>query len=102
MPAKNTTKTPADKIQKAVKRYLEGEQVIALAKEYKVSRPGFYLWIKKYKEDMIEEAKHKNMSAPSLDKAEKVNLVVENNAMKGEIQRLKQKLFELMLSTDKL
>ena len=91
-----------EKIERAVERYLNGEPASTLAKEHRISRPGFYLWIKKYKEARINEAKRSNMTAASVDKAEKVDLAIENTALKSEIQKLKQKLFELMLSTDRL
>lgn len=99
---RNVTKTPEDRVKSAVKRYLAGEQVQALAKEYKVSRPGFYLWINKYKEDLVAQAKRAGMSAESIEKSDKVNLAIENQAMKAEIARLKQKLFELMDAAGKL
>ncbi len=102
MPTKNSTKTPQHIIEKAVNRYLQGESAGTLAKEYKISRPGFYLWVNKYKEQLVEAAKRANVSAPNIDKAQKVDLVVENSALRGEVDRLKQKLFELMLKTNNL
>lgn len=96
------TKTPQDKIKQAVKRYLAGEPAAELAKEYKVSRPGFYLWIKKHKEELVELAKRSNMSAESIDKSDKINTAIENQALKAEVVRLKQKLFELMDAAGKL
>lgn len=97
------TKTPEHKIKEAVKRYLAREgSVEELAKEYKVSRPGFYLWIKRYKEDLVAQAKRAGMSAESIEASDKVNLAIENQAMKVEITRLKQKLFELMDKADML
>lgn len=99
---KQKTKTPEDKIEQAVKRYLAGEPASTLAKEHKISRPGFYLWINKYKEQQVASAKRSNMSAGSIDKSQKVEMAIENNALKAEVKDLKQKLFELMLSTGRL
>jgi hypothetical protein len=56
MPAKNHTKHPQHVIDAAVKRHLDGESAAILAKYYGMSRPGFYLWVKKYKTARLEEA----------------------------------------------
>lgn len=102
MPLKNTTKTPQDKIERAVKRYLQGEPASTLAKEMGVSRPGFYAWINKYKEQQVEQARRSNMSAGTIDKHEKIDLTIENVDLKKQVMELKQKLFEMMLKTGQL
>ena len=103
MPLKNRTKTPPDRIERAVKRYLQGnESAVALAKEFNVSRPGFYAWINKYKAMMVEQARTANMSAGTIDKFQKVDLTIENQDLKKQVMELKQKLFELMLKTGQL
>lgn len=102
MPLKNTTKAPQDKIERAVKRYLQGEPASTLAKEMGVSRPGFYAWINKYKEQQVEQARRSNMSAGTIDKHEKIDLTIENVDLKKQVMELKQKLFEMMLKTGQL
>lgn len=102
MPLKNMTKTPQDKIERAVNRYLQGEPASTLAKEYKVSRPGFYAWINKYKAAQIERSRKANMSAGTIDKHEKVDLAIENVDLKKQVMELRQKLFDLMLETKRL
>jgi transposase-like protein len=103
VPLKNMTKTPPDRIEKAVKRYLQGnESASALAKEFNVSRPGFYAWINKYKAAMVEQARKSNMSAGTIDKFQKVDLTIENQDLKKQVMELKEKLFNLMLDTNRL
>lgn len=102
MPLKNMTKTPTDKIERAVNRYLKGEPASSLAKEMGVSRPGFYAWINKYKAAQIERAKNANLSATTIDKHQKVDLVIENQELKKQLMDYKQKLFDLMLKTNQL
>lgn len=102
MPLKNMTKTPQDRIERAVKRYLQGEPASSLAKEFKVSRPGFYAWINKYKALMVEQARTSNMSAGTIDKFQKVDLTIENQDLKKQVMELKEKLFNLMLDTNRL
>lgn len=102
MPLKNTTKAPSDKIERAVKRYLQGEPASSLAKEMGVSRPGFYNWIKRYKELQVEQARRNNMAAGTIDKHEKIDLTIENVDLKKQVMELKQKLFEMMLKTGQL
>lgn len=99
---KQKSKTPEAKIERAVERYLAGEPASELAKEHRMSRQGFYLWVKNYKEAQISKAKYANMTAGSIDKSQKVDLAIENTALKAEVERLKQKLFEIMLATDRL
>ena len=91
-------RTPEDKIKEAVERYLAGEPAAGLAKEYLVSRPGFYLWIKKYKEARINEAMRSNMTAPNIEKAEKRDLSIENRALKREIAKWKKEYCDLLIS----
>lgn len=102
MPAKNVTKVSHEKIEEAVKRYLAGESAAVLAKYYKISRPGFYLWIKKVQAEMLDKAKHANMTPASLEKSDRVTMRVEIGALKAENERLKRKLFEMMIETGKL
>ena len=89
-------------IEAFVKRYLQGESVVALAKEAHISRPGFYLWIDKYKDTVIEVAKRANMSAPDIEQSKAVDLKIENRALKEERDMLKRKLFDLMLETGRI
>lgn len=99
---KQKSKTPEAKIERAVERYLAGEPASSLAKEHRMSRQGFYLWIRAYKDARVNKAKYANMTAESIDKSQKVDLAIENAALKAEVTRLKQKLFEMMLSSDRL
>lgn len=99
---KHKSKTEETKIERAVERYLAGEAASTLAKEHRVSRQGFYLWVKRHKDARINKAKYANMTAENIDKSQKVDMAIENSALKAENDRLKQKLFELMLSTDRL
>lgn len=102
MPLKNMTKTPQEKIERAVKRYLQGEPATKVAKDMGISRPGFYAWINKYKAEQIKQARDANLSADTIDKFAKVDLTIENQELKKQVMKLKQQLFELMLKTDQL
>jgi len=53
---KNNMKSPEEK-EKIVKRYLNGESIIKLSKEYNLDRKRIYIWIKKYEKSGIEGLK---------------------------------------------
>lgn len=94
MPRKNHTKVPQKAIDKAVARYLGGESVIALAKEYKISRAMFYLWAKKYKRNVLEQAARKDIVSPPADKRA---LSTQIQLLRLENARLGNKVVALML-----
>lgn len=106
---RNRPKYPQHVIDALVKRYNDGEQVAALAKEYKVSRPGAYLWIHKAKRKVLENARirenRESIRSKGLDpdKVEKAKshqvLVAENRALLDENKRLKTKLVEYMIKS---
>lgn len=91
-----------DAIEKAVKRYMAGEQVTALAKEFKVSVPGLYLWIKKAKEQAAEHAKYDGMGTGAKAQDQVLKDRMSLAALRAENEKLKKALFNLMLETGKL
>jgi transposase len=97
MPAKNVTKRPQHVIDKAVKRHLEGESGVALAKEHKVSPAGFYLWVKKYKEALLEKSKRNDMSPQDAETADKRALIAEIQALKLENRKLRELAMNALL-----
>ena len=97
MPTKNSTSRPQHVIDEAVKRYMAGEPVTTLSKYYKISRPGFYLWVKKYKEDLLEKSKTAGMSPKDAEQADKRVLLIELEQARQENRKLRDKVVALML-----
>jgi Transposase len=98
MPAKPKSKRPDRhdpvEIKQAVARYKAGEAVAELAGEYKVSRPGFYAWIKRYGGQQPSKLSFSDMGGFTSP------ITIEE--LRAENLKLKQKLFELMLATGRL
>ena len=99
MPAKNKTSRPQHEIERFVKRFLAGEQAVTVAKEARISKAGFYLWVKKYKDAMLDRSKRVGMSSQSMDTA---NLRFENERLNKEVKRLKELLFNQMIKHGEL
>jgi transposase-like protein len=100
MPIKDQTKTPAKAIARFIKRHLEGgESVTALAKEFKVSRAGAYLWLRRHRDEAIIQSMQRGLSAKSKDKAEKMTLRAENQALKKENAKLRSMVMSLLIKT---
>lgn len=80
----------------AVKRYSQGEPVVALAKQYKVSVPAIYQWIAQAKKDQTELVRRARMSPETvkLDKNINLDLLVKEQAQ--TIAALKARLLDLM------
>jgi transposase len=97
MPAKNATKRPQHVIDEAVKRFMAGESAHVLAKYYKVSRPGLYNWVHKYKLESLANAERKDMSPDQLKQIDRQQLVAENMALKEENSKLRHKVVALMI-----
>jgi predicted DNA-binding protein YlxM (UPF0122 family) len=101
MPRKHIGR-PQHVIDEAFKRYLSGERAVALAKEYKISKPGIYLWIQKGKKMMIENAKRADMSQSDKEAADMLRLRGELDEEKRINARLKNKLIDLMVRAGEL
>ena len=99
MPAKNVTRHPQNIIDVAVKRHLNGESVAVLAKYYGMSRPGFYLWVKKFKDQVITNSMRADMSLQGQELADVGDLKLQVQAERAENLRLKRLCCELMLKT---
>jgi transposase len=98
MPIKNATKRPQHVIDEAVKRHVDnGEQAAVLAKLYKVSKAGFYLWVKKYKQDLLDKSKRSGMSQADAKTADKQALIIEVQALKLENRKLRDKVLDYMM-----
>lgn len=103
MPVKDDTKTPAKAIARFIKRAIEGgESVTALAKEYKISRATGYIWLRRHREEAIAQSMKAGMSAKSRDKAEKMTLRAEVQALKRENAKLRDKVVSLMIKAGDL
>lgn len=100
-PTAKASKRPAHVIEEAVKRHLEGESASVLSKYYKISKPGFYLWVRRYKEDMLKAKAKSGMSATDAETADKRVLIMEIQALKAENTKLRNRVVEMMLHGDK-
>lgn len=102
MPAKGKALRPQAVIDKYVKRYMNGEQATALAKEAGISKPGFYLWIQKHKQQIMEQSKTKDMSPKDADIANKRELLIELEQLRLENRKMREKLIALMLKSGEI
>lgn len=100
MPTKPTH--PQKEIDKAVKRYLEGEDVNTLARDYKMSRAGMYIWIRKARENAATAHRSAEIGPKGVESEARISKDLRLKACESEVRALKQKLFELMLETGKL
>ena len=98
---KKTTR-PQHIIDEAVKRYLAGEDVNVLCKYYKVSRAGFYIWVRKYKAHILETDRRATMLPASLEAEDHATIVAQNKILRDENQRLRNKLVAMLLASGEL
>lgn len=102
MPTKGKTKRPQHIIDQAVKRYMAGEQAVALAKEYKISKPGFYLWVARHKAEILEQAKKQDMTPKDAAIADKRTLLVELEQLRLENRKLREKVVAMMIKSGEI
>lgn len=102
MPRKNQTKRPAHVIEEAVKRHLAGESATVLSKYYKISKPGFYLWVQKYKDELLEKSKHQGMNPYDAEISDKRTLIAEIQALKQEVTKLRNRLVDNLVKHGEL
>lgn len=88
--------------EKAVKRYMGGEQARSLAKEFKVSVPGLYLWIKNAKEDAARKVRAADLGPEGMKREADTTVRLKMRHLEQENDTLKKKLFELMLKHGEL
>ena len=85
-------------IDEAVRRHLEdGEAVPVLCKYYGISRAGFYNWVNKYKERVLDASRKEGMTPAALKSSEKQELVIEVQSLRLENKRLRDRLVQMML-----
>jgi transposase-like protein len=98
MPRAGQTKHKPAVIEKAVKRHLEGDELVAdLAKELKVSRQTFYSWIEAYKKQAMANIDRVGKSKGELEKIDKVQLIAQNELLQTENRKLRDRLVDLMI-----
>lgn len=102
MPRKNDTKVPEKAVAKAVKRRLAGESAGSLAKEYKVSRATLYNWTAAYKQQLLDQSKLADLSPGDAEKADKQVLMAENEALKREVRKLRDKVVSMMIKAGEI
>lgn len=85
-------------IEEAVRRHLEGrEQVTTLCREYKISRAGFYNWVKAYKDEVMRRSMRAGMTPKDAETSVKADLLAEIAALKTENRKLRDRLVATML-----
>lgn len=89
-----------EQIDKAVRRHLEGrESVVALCREYKISRAGFYLWVKKYKEEIMRRSMRAGMKPQDVERSDKAELIAEIESLRQENRKLRDRLVAEMMKS---
>lgn len=95
--------TRSDKeIEKAVERYLKGENVNSLAKQYGISRAGLYLWIKKAREAATEKSRLDAIGVKGAETETRISKDLELKALREDNARLRKALFDLMIKYKEL
>lgn len=89
-------------IDAAVKRYIAGESVNGLTKEYKISRAGLYLWIRKAKQGAATEARNRDLGPKGVEQETRINKDLRLKQLEQENEILKRKLFEMMIKHKEL
>lgn len=103
MPAKNKTSRPQHEIDRFVWRHLRGgEPVISLAKEAKISKPGFYLWERKFKQSLLDGSRKIEMSPQAKEASELLTLRLEIQRLNQENASLRNKVVDFMIKCDDL
>jgi transposase-like protein len=103
MPRKDETATPKKQVDKFIKRHLEGdESVEALAKEYKISRATGYMWLRKHREQLLEQTMHEGMSPAAIEKSDKMTLIAQIAQLKIENAKLRNRVVSLMIKAGDL
>lgn len=89
-------------IDAAVKRYLAGESVNGLTKEYRISRAGLYLWIRKAKEGAATQARNRELGPKGMEQETRINKDLRLKQLEQENEQLKRKLFEMLVRHNEL
>lgn len=93
---------PQKEIDKAVERYLKGEDVDSLARQYGVSRAGMYLWIKKAKAAATTSARLAEIGPKGIETEKRISKDLELKALREDNERLRKALFDLMVKHKEL
>lgn len=98
MPPKNKPSTPQHLIDEAVKRHMHNDEPVSkLSKHYKISRAQMYNWIKAAKIQILEQSRKGNLSPAQAELSDKRVLIAENEALKMEVRKLRDKVVTMMI-----
>lgn len=86
----------------AVKRYADGEQVVSLCKEYKVSKAGFYFWVRKAKEEAAKQARAIEIGPRGVEQEIRINKDLYIKQLEDKVRDLEAKLFRLMIKHNEM
>jgi hypothetical protein len=93
--ARKTTRSQKE-IDSAIKRYLAGESVNGLSKEYRISRAGMYLWLKKAKAEATQVKHVREVGKRGVEQEVRINKDLRLKQLEEENKKLKDRLFQLM------
>ena len=93
---------PQKEIDQAVERYLNGENVNKLAKQYGVSRAGLYLWIKKAKDAATNNQRLSEIGAKGIETEKRISKDLELKVLREDNERLRKALFDMMVKHKEL
>lgn len=97
MPRKDETKASPKVVRSFVKRHMEGESVVALSREFKISRATGYNWIERNRAALIAADVASDAAPGDVDRRDKVALLAENHTLILENKRLRARLFEYLV-----
>jgi transposase-like protein len=98
-----THRTQADR-DNAVQAYLNGEKATEIVARLKISRPAFYQWLAAYNKHNPDAGRRGSMGR-ALKRAEALKNETQEQKiarLQAENDRLRKRLFELMIETGRL
>lgn len=93
---------PQKEIDRAVELYTKGEPVDSLAKQFKISRAGLYLWIKRAKQEATAQQRLSDIGEKGVETEKRISKDLELKALKADNERLRRALFDLMVKHKEL
>lgn len=69
-------KHSSEEIEQAVKRRMAGDSVASLCKEFRISRAGLYLWLRKAKQEAKERIRARELGPKVIEQEARINMAL--------------------------
>lgn len=86
-----------------IKRHFQGgESIATLVKAFKISRATGHNWANDYKRDLARAAISHGSDPKDVDRVAKQELVAQNEMLRAEIRKLRDRLVDLMVKHNEI